>query len=153
MSPSSGPEDPAPVSSPALAAAKPATQPLGPAVTAYDSHSLFTGTRLFKWLNLGICFHSVPSQEKRLARPEAPAPKAAPRTVGQVAGNPPPSTQSSSSSRPQAAPTSTPATASATSSTPAPATATLPNPAQVRFWICWATFKQLLPPSDVNYCA
>lgn len=150
MSPGSGPEDAAAVSSPALAAAKSAAQPLGPAATAYDSQPPFTAKLLFNRLKLTICFPSVPGQEKRFPRPEAPTPKATPRTVGQVAGNPPPSTQSSSSSRPQAAPTSTPATASAAASaaasTPAPAAATLPNPAQVRFWICWAAFEQLLSP-------
>lgn len=36
VSPGSGPEDPAAVPSPALAAAKPASQPLGPSVTGYD---------------------------------------------------------------------------------------------------------------------
>lgn len=36
MSPGSGPEDPAAVSSAALAAAKPASQPLGPSVAGYD---------------------------------------------------------------------------------------------------------------------
>lgn len=97
------------------------------------------------------CFYSIPNQEKRFVRPEAPAPKTTPRTVGQVAGNPPSSTQpsSSSSSRPQPAPTSTPAAASATASTPAPATATLPNPVQVRLLFWLPSFQ----PSDVNYCA
>ncbi|TWW56598.1 La-related protein 4 La ribonucleoprotein domain family member 4 [Takifugu flavidus] len=129
VSPGSGPEDPAAASSPALAAAKPASQPLGPSVTG------------------------IPNQEKRFVRPEAPAPKATPRTVGQVAGTPPSSTQpsSSSSSRPQPAPTSTPAAASAAASTPAPAPtpapATLPNPVQEPRKLSYAEVCQR-PPKD-----
>lgn len=75
MSQSSGPEDPAAVSSPALAAAKAATQPLGPAVTVYDARTLFTGKVLFKRLNLGNCFQCPQSGEKispaRGSRPQS----------------------------------------------------------------------------------
>uniref|UniRef100_H3DCC1 La ribonucleoprotein 4Aa n=1 Tax=Tetraodon nigroviridis TaxID=99883 RepID=H3DCC1_TETNG len=117
VSPSPVSEDPPAASSPAPAAAKSAAQPLGPAAPA------------------------VPSQEKRLARPEAPAPKAAPRTVGPVGGSPAPSTQPSS--RPQAAPSSTPAPAS----TPAPPTATLPNPGQEPRKLSYAEVCQR-PPKD-----
>lgn len=131
------------MSSPALAPAKPVAQPLGPSVTGYNSFSKICRKIWIQKFETQFCSHSTPSQEKMFVRPEAPAPKATPRTVGQVAGNPPSSTQPSP--RPQPAPTSTPATVSATASTPAPASATLPNPVQVRFSF-WLTFRHLLSP-------
>uniref|UniRef100_A0AAQ5ZUG7 HTH La-type RNA-binding domain-containing protein n=1 Tax=Amphiprion ocellaris TaxID=80972 RepID=A0AAQ5ZUG7_AMPOC len=70
----------------------------------------------------------VTRQEKRVERPEPPAPKPAPRTAVQTTVNPSPATQPVPSSRPQPSAASTPATPS----TPTPTSATVPAPAQVR---------------------
>ncbi|XP_042347380.1 la-related protein 4 isoform X2 [Plectropomus leopardus] len=86
------------VSSPALAAAKTATQPLGPSAPG------------------------IPRQEKRVERAEPPPPKVAPRTPVQSTVTPTPTTQPVPSSRPQPSAASTPVAPS----TPAPATT--PNP-------------------------
>lgn len=107
------------VSSPALAAAKSASQPLGPSAPG------------------------VTRQEKRVERAEPPAPKVAPRTPVQTTVNPPPTTQPVPSSRPQSSAASTPATPS----TPTPATATIPTPAQEPRKLSYAEVCQR-PPKD-----
>ncbi|XP_029973804.1 la ribonucleoprotein 4Aa isoform X2 [Salarias fasciatus] len=131
VSPASGPaaaaEEAAAVPSPALAHAKPSTQPLGPSAS------------------------SIVRQEKRVERAEPPAPKAAPRTPAQapVASSSSSSSSSSSctqpmpSSRPQPSAASTPATPS----TPAPATATIPAPSQEPRKLSYAEVCQR-PPKD-----
>ncbi|XP_059188987.1 la ribonucleoprotein 4Aa isoform X2 [Centropristis striata] len=111
------------VSSPALTAAKTATQPLGPSAPG------------------------ITRQEKRVERAEPPAPKTAPRTPVQTVVNPSPTTQPVPSSRPQAsaAAASTPAT---TPSTPAPAAAaTVPTSAQEPRKLSYAEVCQR-PPKD-----
>ncbi|XP_008294782.1 la ribonucleoprotein 4Aa isoform X1 [Stegastes partitus] len=107
------------VSSPALAAAKSATQPLGPLAPG------------------------ITRQEKRVERAEPPAPKPAPRTPVQTTVNPSPATQPVPSSRPQPSAASTPATPS----TPIPATATVPAPAQEPRKLSYAEVCQR-PPKD-----
>ncbi|XP_044068278.1 la-related protein 4 isoform X3 [Siniperca chuatsi] len=107
--------------SPAPAAPKSATQPLGPSAPI------------------------ITRQEKRVERaePPAPAPKVTPRTPVQNIVNPPPSTQPMPSSRPQPSAASTPATPS----TQAPATATIPTPAQEPRKLSYAEVCQR-PPKD-----
>ncbi|XP_068997803.1 la ribonucleoprotein 4Aa isoform X2 [Embiotoca jacksoni] len=109
------------VSSPALAAVKSATQPLGPPAPG------------------------ITRQEKRTERAEPPAPKPTPRTPVQTTVSP--SSSSSSQpvpiSRPQPSAVSTPATPS----TPAPAPATIPNPAQEPRKLSYAEVCQR-PPKD-----
>lgn len=102
MSPGSGQapvmEQAVAVSSPALAAAKPATQPLGPSAPG------------------------ITRQEKRVERAEIPAPKVTPCTPVQTTVNPSSSTQPVPGSRPQSSTLvaqSTPAPATATLPTPA----------------------------------
>ncbi|XP_026223175.1 la-related protein 4 [Anabas testudineus] len=112
-------EEPVAASSPAPAATKSATQPLGSSVPG------------------------VPRQEKRVDRPEIPTSKAAPRTPVQTTVNPPSSTQPVPSSRPQPSAASTPATPSM----PAPATATIPTPAQEPRKLSYAEVCQR-PPKD-----
>ncbi|XP_069544993.1 la ribonucleoprotein 4Aa isoform X2 [Brachyistius frenatus] len=113
------------VSSPALAAVKSATQPLGPPAPG------------------------ITRQEKRTERAEPPAPKPTPRTPVQTTVSPSSSSASSSSSqpvpisRPQPSAVSTPATPS----TPAPAPATIPNPAQEPRKLSYAEVCQR-PPKD-----
>lgn len=123
VSPSSGQppvtEEAVAVSSPALAAAKPATQPLGPSAPG------------------------ITRQEKRVERAEPPPPKVAPRTPVQTTVTPSPTTQPVPSSRPQPSAASTPATPS----TPAPATATIPTPAQEPRKLSYAEVCQR-PPKD-----
>ncbi|XP_040909236.1 la-related protein 4 isoform X3 [Toxotes jaculatrix] len=106
-------------STPALAAAKSTTQPLGPSAPG------------------------VTRQEKRAERAEIPAPKATPRTPVQTTVNSSSSTQPVPSSRPQPSAASTPATPS----TPAPATATIPTPAQEPRKLSYAEVCQR-PPKD-----
>ncbi|XP_029290857.1 LOW QUALITY PROTEIN: la ribonucleoprotein 4Aa [Cottoperca gobio] len=122
VSPASGQppvtEEAVAVSSPALAAAKSAPQPLGPSAPGI--------TRL----------------EKRVERAAPPAPKVAPRAPVQTTVNPPPTTQPVPSARPQPS-ASTPATPS----TPAPATATIPTPAQEPRKLSYAEVCQR-PPKD-----
>ncbi|XP_056240562.1 la-related protein 4 isoform X1 [Seriola aureovittata] len=107
------------VSSPAPAAAKSATQPLGPSAPG------------------------IPRQEKRVERAEVPAPKATPRPPVQTTVNASPSTQPLPSSRPQPTAASTPVTPS----TPAPAAATIPTPAQEPRKLSYAEVCQR-PPKD-----
>ncbi|XP_026188409.1 la ribonucleoprotein 4Aa isoform X2 [Mastacembelus armatus] len=108
------------VSSPALAAAKPAAQPLGPSAPG------------------------VVRQEKRAERAEIPAQKATPRTpVQTTVSSPASSTQPVPSSRPQPSAASTPAVPS----TPAPATATIPTSAQEPRKLSYAEVCQR-PPKD-----
>lgn len=109
------------VSSPSLAAAKPATQPLGSSAPG------------------------IARQEKRVERaePPAPAPKATPRAPAQTTAAPPSAAQPAPSSRPQPPAASTPATPS----TPAPATATIPTPAQEPRKLSYAEVCQR-PPKD-----
>uniref|UniRef100_A0A3Q1GAC7 La ribonucleoprotein 4Aa n=1 Tax=Acanthochromis polyacanthus TaxID=80966 RepID=A0A3Q1GAC7_9TELE len=107
------------VSSPALATAKSTTQPLGP-------------------LSPGVT-----RQEKRVERPEPPAPKPAPRTPVQTTVNPSPATQPVPSSRPQPSAASTPATPG----TPTPTAATVPATAQEPRKLSYAEVCQR-PPKD-----
>ncbi|XP_022597633.1 la-related protein 4-like isoform X2 [Seriola dumerili] len=107
------------VSSPAPAAAKSATQPLGPSAPG------------------------ITRQEKRVERAEVPAPKATPRPPVQTTVNASPSTQPLPSSRPQPSAASTPVTPS----TPAPAAATIPTPAQEPRKLSYAEVCQR-PPKD-----
>lgn len=117
----SGAEEAAAVPSPALAAAKPATQPLGPSAPG------------------------VTRQEKRVERAEIPAPKVTPRAPVQTTVNASPATQPVPvpSPRPQPAAASTPATPS----TPAAAPATIPTPAQEPRKLSYAEVCQR-PPKD-----
>ncbi|KAM8754444.1 la ribonucleoprotein 4Aa isoform 1-T1 [Acanthopagrus schlegelii] len=107
------------VSSPALAAAKSTTQPLGSSAPG------------------------ITRQEKRVERAEPPAPKVTPRTPAQPAANTVSSTQPVPSTRPQPTAASTPATPS----TPAPATATIPTPTQEPRKLSYAEVCQR-PPKD-----
>ncbi|XP_029994123.1 la ribonucleoprotein 4Aa isoform X1 [Sphaeramia orbicularis] len=107
------------VSSPALAAAKPLTQPLGSSAPG------------------------ITRQEKRVERPEVPAPKVAPRTPVPPTVNPSSSTQSVPSPRPQSSAVAAPVTPS----TPATATATIPTPAQEPRKLSYAEVCQR-PPKD-----
>ncbi|XP_053280783.1 la-related protein 4 isoform X1 [Pleuronectes platessa] len=111
-------EEPVAVSSPALTAAKPATQPLGPSAP---------GNR----------------QEKRVERVEITVPKATPRAPVQTTVNPSSSTQPVPSSRPQPPAASTPVTPS----TPVPAAAPIPTPAQEPRKLSYAEVCQR-PPKD-----
>ncbi|KAM6929477.1 la ribonucleoprotein 4Aa isoform 1-T1 [Lycodopsis pacificus] len=131
VSPASGQppvaEEAVAVSSPAPAAAKPATLPVGPSAPG------------------------ITRPERRVERAEPPAPKAAPRTPVQTTVNPPPATtQPVPSSRPQpsaAAAAVAAASTPATPSTPAPATATTPTPAQEPRKLSYAEVCQR-PPKD-----
>ncbi|XP_029362407.1 la ribonucleoprotein 4Aa isoform X2 [Echeneis naucrates] len=107
------------VSSPALVAAKPSAQPLGPSNP------------------------SATRQEKRVERAEIPAPKATPCASVQTTVNASPSTQPVPSSRPQPSAASTPAMPSM----PAPVTATIPTPAQEPRKLSYAEVCQR-PPKD-----
>ncbi|XP_068454083.1 la ribonucleoprotein 4Aa isoform X2 [Clinocottus analis] len=118
----------------APAAAKPATQPVGPSAPV------------------------ITRQERRVERAEPPAPKVAPRTPVQTTGNPSPTTQPVPNSRPQpaaaaasaaaAAATATAATSTpATPTTPVPATATIPTPVQEPRKLSYAEVCQR-PPKD-----
>ncbi|CAJ1085301.1 la-related protein 4 isoform X2 [Xyrichtys novacula] len=130
VSPASGQapvtEDAAAVPSPALAAGKSATQPLGPASTG------------------------ITRQERRVDRAENPVPKVTPRTPAQTTVNPSSSSSSSSSSsqpvpasRPQPSAASTPVTPS----TPAPTTATVSTSIQEPRKLSYAEVCQR-PPKD-----
>ncbi|XP_030589484.1 la ribonucleoprotein 4Aa isoform X2 [Archocentrus centrarchus] len=120
VSPSSGQvtEEAVAVISPALAAVKSVTQPLGPSAPG------------------------IARQEKRVERVEPPAQKATPRTPVKTTGNIP-STQPVPSSRPQTSAASTPATPS----TAAPATAAVPTTAQEPRKLSYAEVCQR-PPKD-----
>ncbi|XP_063319866.1 la ribonucleoprotein 4Aa isoform X1 [Pelmatolapia mariae] len=120
VSPGSGQvaEEAVAVISPAPAAAKSATQPLGPSASG------------------------TVRQEKRVERVEPTTQKATPRTPVKTPGNPA-STQPVPSSRPQTSAASTPATPS----TAAPATAALPTPAQEPRKLSYAEVCQR-PPKD-----
>ncbi|XP_034392746.1 la-related protein 4 [Cyclopterus lumpus] len=112
------------VSSLALAATKPATQPVGPSAPG------------------------ITRQERRVERAEPPAPKVAPRTPVQTTVNPSPTTQPVPSSRPQPAAAATAAsTLPATPNTPVPATATIPTPVQEPRKLSYAEVCQR-PPKD-----
>lgn len=127
VSPASGQasvtEEAAAVPSPALAAVKTATQPLGPQSTG------------------------ISRQERRVERSEPPAPKVTPRTPTQTQA----AVNSSSSSSPQPAPAPRPQPSAAstpvTPSTPAPATAAVSTPAQEPRKLSYAEVCQR-PPKD-----
>ncbi|KAM3618495.1 uncharacterized protein V6R79_021092 [Siganus canaliculatus] len=123
VSPASGqtpaPEEPAAVSTSAVAAVKSTSQPLGPSAP------------------------TVTRQEKRFERAEPPAPKVTPRVPVQAPVNPPFSTQPPPSPRPQPPTASTPVTPS----TPAPAATTIPTPTQEPRKLSYAEVCQR-PPKD-----